>query len=206
MEEKIFEGKTLEEALKKAYEDLNVKEEDILYKKEETKGGLFKSGGIKVTVVLLSEVSDFLKKELAELLSKMDIESSFESKIRNGKIQIKMYSDRNSILIGRGGKTLESLNIILKQMIFNKIGLYPYFTLDVEDYKEKQEENLERMAKQLAKEVATTKVDLTLENMNSYERRIIHNILTNFKGVYTTSEGEEPNRHVVIKYKENEDD
>ena len=60
-------------------------------------------------------------------------------------------------------------------------------------------EHLERLAIRLAKEVRATKVDAVLDNMNSYERRIIHNKLSNFKGVSTVSEGEEPNRHVVIK-------
>ena len=55
------------------------------------------------------------------------------------------------------------------------------------------------MAKKVAREVRSTKVEATLENMNSFERRIVHNVLTNFKGVKTESEGEEPNRHVIIK-------
>ena len=58
------------------------------------------------------------------------------------------------------------------------------------------------MAKQIAREVARTKVEAKLDPMNSYERRIIHNILTNNKKVYTESTGEEPNRCVVIKPKE----
>ena len=70
---------------------------------------------------------------------------------------------------------------------------------ELENYKEKRIEHLERLAIRLAKEVRATKVDAVLDNMNSYERRIIHNKLSNFKGVSTVSEGEEPNRHVIIK-------
>ena len=62
--------------------------------------------------------------------------------------------------------------------------------------------HLERLAKNIAREVRNTKQPVTMENMNSYERRIVHNVLTNFKGVITESEGEEPNRHVVVKPKE----
>ncbi|MCI8575146.1 MAG: hypothetical protein HFI09_01620, partial [Bacilli bacterium] len=51
----------------------------------------------------------------------------------------------------------------------------------------------------IAKEVRDTKIDVALDNMNSYERRIVHNKLADFKGIRTTSEGEEPNRHIVIK-------
>ena len=67
--------------------------------------------------------------------------------------------------------------------------------------KEKQVKYLERLAKNIAREVKETKEEVALENMNSYERRVIHNILTDNKYVYTESIGEEPNRHVVIKPK-----
>ena len=85
-------------------------------------------------------------------------------------------------------------------------GRYPYILLDVENYKEKKISNIERTAKRVAREVSKTKVDATLENMNSYERRIIHNVLSNYKHVVTVSEGEEPNRHVVIKYVESKEE
>lgn len=206
MKLEVFEAKTKKEALEKGLIELHVQEQEVVYKAEETKGGLFKSGGYKVSILPLNEVSEFIKDELKLILEKMDIDVSFETKIRANKVQIKMYSDRNSILIGKNGKTLEALNMIIKQSIYNQTGLYPYFSLDVENYKEKQEENIERMAKRIAKEVVSTKVDVTMESMNSYERRIVHNCLTNFKGVYTTSEGEEPNRCVVIKYQNKEED
>ena len=59
--------------------------------------------------------------------------------------------------------------------------------------------HFERLAKNLAREVKNTKQEIVMENMNSYERRIVHNCLTNMKGITTISEGEEPNRHVIIK-------
>ena len=72
--------------------------------------------------------------------------------------------------------------------------------MDVEDYKDRQIKKLERLARNLARDVVRTKVDIEMDNMNSYERRIVHNILSDFKDVKTESKGEEPNRHVVIKY------
>ena len=74
--------------------------------------------------------------------------------------------------------------------------------LDIENYREKKISNLERTAKKIAREVKFTKVETKLDAMNSYERRIIHNTLSNNKYVYTESIGEEPNRYVVIKPKE----
>ena len=113
--------------------------------------------------------------------------------------EITMYSDNNSILIGKNGQTLKALETMVRAKMNIEWNISPKIVLDVENYKEKRIEHLERLAIRLAKEVRATKVDAVLDNMNSYERRIIHNKLSNFKGVSTVSEGEEPNRHVIIK-------
>ena len=84
-------------------------------------------------------------------------------------------------------------------MLQSKYDLNFKVLLDVENYRQKRQKSLEFLAKKTAKEVSRTKVEAHLENMNAYERRIIHNILTDFKGVKTESEGVEPNRHIVIK-------
>ena len=131
----------------------------------------------------------------------MNIEAQFETNIRNSQINIKMYSDKNNILIGKNGQTLMAIQTILRQQVYNQINSYPHILLDVENYKEKKLSHLERNAKRIAREVLKTKIDVELENMNSYERRIIHNALSEFKNITTTSEGEEPNRHIVIRYK-----
>jgi len=133
----------------------------------------------------------------------MGLEVNFESMIREGQVIIKMYSNNNPILIGKNGQTLKALETICKQIIYNEIGSFPYLSLDVEDYKNKQLKRLERLAKNVAREVAKTKVEAKLDSMNSYERRVVHNALTNFRGVYTESTGEEPNRCVVVKPKDN---
>ena len=65
----------------------------------------------------------------------------------------------------------------------------------------KMDEYLERLAKNIAREVRNTGREVVMDNMNSYERRIVHNVLTDFKGVTTISEGEEPNRHIIVKPK-----
>ncbi len=202
MEVYVYEGKKEEEVLTKALTDLNVTENDILLKKEKNKGGLFKSETYKLTIVKITDIQEEIKTFLKDLLNKMDIDVTFESNIREKQITIKMFSDNNAILIGKNGQTLSALSTIVKQYIYNQIGQYPYINLDVENYKDKQIMHLERLAKNIAREVRNTKLPVTMENMNSYERRIVHNVLTNFKGVITESEGEEPNRHVVVKPKE----
>jgi spoIIIJ-associated protein len=131
----------------------------------------------------------------------MGLEVTFESKLREEQIYIKMYSNNNSILIGKDGKTLSSLMIIVKQMLNTQFGITPHLILDVENYKENQEKRIERLAKRLARDVIRTKTEVKLDNMNSYERRLVHNILSDNDKVCTISEGEEPNRHVIIKLK-----
>ena len=76
------------------------------------------------------------------------------------------------------------------------------FVLDVSNYKKHKEKRLMLLAKNIAKEVLKTGVEVNLDPMNSYERRIVHNTLSNFKNIVTESSGEEPNRYVVIKKRE----
>lgn len=204
MKLEVFEGKTKEEAKSKALESLKITEEEAYIKEEEIKGKLFKATTYKCSVIKYSDIADFIKNKLNELLNNMNLEVKFETNVRNEQINIKMYSDNNNILIGRNGQTLMAIQTILRQIVHNEIGIYPYILLDVENYKEKKISQLERNAKKIAHEVQKTKIDVSLDNMNSYERRIIHNALANFKNISTSSEGEEPNRHIVIRYKEDE--
>lgn len=199
MEVYIYEGKNEELVLDKALTNLNVTESDILIKKEKVKSGLFKADNYKFTVIKLEDIQNSIKKFLGDLLRLMDLDVKFESSLREKQVNIKMFSDNNAILIGKNGQTLSALTTIVKQYVYNQIGIYPYINLDVENYKDKQVMYLERLAKNIAREVRNTKQPVIMENMNSYERRIVHNVLTNFKGVITESEGEEPNRHVVVK-------
>ena len=132
----------------------------------------------------------------------MNIECNLEVKRREKNIIIEIYSDKNSILIGKNGKNLEAFQNVIRQIVPQEVNNLYKIVLDIENYKDRKISKLERMAKQVAREVKMTKVEAKLEPMNSYERRAIHNILTNNKYVYTESTGEEPNRCVVIKPKE----
>lgn len=205
MEVKVFEGKNLEELITESLASLELKEEEVIINKEKIKSGLLKKTNYKISIYTLTDIQNYVKEYLAKITKLMGLDVTFESKIREQQIIIKMYSDNNSILIGKDGRTLSALNLIVKQLLSNNYKIYPHIVLDVENYKEKQELNLERLAKKLAREVVKTKVDVKLDNMNSYERRIIHNTLSNNKKVSTISEGEEPNRHVVIKYVESQE-
>lgn len=201
MKSYIYEGKTLEEAKAKALNELNISEENAIIKVKEEKQGLLKKT-VKIEVINTNDIIDYLKESLNTITSLMNININLEVRRRDKNIEIKIFSDQNPILIGKDGKTLAALQNILRQILLKEVGDEYKILLDIENYKEKKITNLERLAKKVAREVTKTKVETKLDRMNSYERRIVHNTLSNNKYVYTESMGEEPNRYIVIKPKE----
>ena len=196
-----YEAQNKEEAINKALNDLNTTRENLLIQSIEEIKGIVKK---KVTIKVLKfdEVVKFIKDTLYDIAKYIGIDINLEVRNREDQITIKMFSDNNNILIGKGGRTLMALQTYIKQLLYNTTQEKISFVLDVENYKEKRIKGIEYLAKKIAKEVANTKVDVTLDSMNSYERRIVHEALSKDRYVYTESIGEEPNRCVVIKYKE----
>ena len=206
MEKYKFQAKSKESLLDKALEELNEKEENLLTNLYEEKGGLFSGRKYTLEVVKLSDVAEIGKDILKELLLSLNIKANVETKIRDGKIKYEIYSQNNSVLIGKKGHILESIQTYVRQAIFNAIDLYVNITIDVEKYKEKQNYYLEKKVKKIARDVTLSKVEVKLDPMNSYERKLVHEALQGFKYITTESEGEEPNRCVVIKYCENKEE
>lgn len=201
MNKYVFEDKTLNDAKEKALKELNINEENLIILSEKENKGLLKKSYV-LEVSTIDDVILFIKKALNEILKLMSIESNLEVRRRDNKIDIKIFSNNNSILIGKNGRNMKALQTIIRQIVKNYVPIKLMITIDVENYNDKRVRNLEYLAKNIAKEVANTKVETKLDNMNSFERRVIHNILSNNKYVYTISEGEEPNRHVIIKPRE----
>lgn len=201
-------AKTKDEALNLVLGKLNANESEVVYSFEEIKGGLFKGTTYECSGFLKLEVLTDAEEYLKSIIAGMGIEANFEVNTKDNTTTIKIYSSNNPVLIGKNGQNLDALTTLVRQYIRNITSTGPRIILDVEDYKDRQVGRLERLAKNLARDVVRTKADIEMDSMNSYERRIVHNVLTNFKGVKTESIGEEPNRRVVIKYigvnKENE--
>ena len=194
MEKIIKEGKSIEAALSALMEENNLSKEEFLYTSTVKKGKLFQGTIYEVTAYLKTDINN----EIKEFLRKV-VEVTMELTNKDDRVTIRMFSNKDYILIGKEGATLKALETLAKQYIQNTTGIYYKFNLDVSNYKEKNIKRLEWLAKKTAKEVASTNVPVALDNMTSYERRIVHSALTDFKGVKTESEGEEPNRHIVIK-------
>lgn len=202
MEKYKFEGKTETNLLEKACEELKVTEEDIIYNISEVKQGLLKGKKYVLEIIKIKELADYGKDLINDFLIGFNLKGNIEVKIRDQGITYKIYTDNNAILIGKRGHILESLQTFIKQAIFNHTSIYVNIIIDVENYKEKQVYFLEKKVKKLAREVTISKMDIKLDPMNSYDRRVVHNALSGFEYIESTSEGEEPNRYVVIKYKD----
>ena len=203
MKNYVYEGKNLEELTLQALKELDVKEEEMITDVVEETVGLLKKKKYTLKIVLKSDVLEYSKnyvKAIAEGMGLDDIQ--LESQRTDNYIKITMHSENSSILIGKGGRTLASIQTLLRSALSTQTGMRINVIVDVENYRIRQENNIERLAKKLAKEVLKTKEPITMDSMNSYERRLVHNVLGNFKNISTESEGEEPNRKVVIKYVE----
>lgn len=115
-----------------------------------------------------------------------------------GAIRVNMQGDVLGILIGRRGETLDALQYLTSLQVNKGEEDYTRVTLDSEGYRAKREEALIRLANRMANRAKKTGRRVSMEPMNPYERRILHSALQNTEGISTHSEGEEPNRHVVI--------
>ena len=201
MHKEVFEAKTKEEAVKEALKKLNKTEEELIITEKEVKKGLF-SKKIEIEVITKEEVNKTIKEYLLFLVHGLGLDGNIETKTRDDILTFNIVSKDNPILIGKNGRTIEAMQNLTIAMLNKELSSYYRFIVDVNDYKLKRKARLEKLAKYTAKDVAKTKIEVKLEPMNAYERRIIHNVLSNSKDVTTESTGEEPNRSVVIKPKE----
>lgn len=201
MNKYYYEGKTKEAAIELALQELKISDEDLVINNIEEKSGLLKKS-VKIEVLNVNEVISFIKDTISEITKNMGAEANLEVRRRENNISVTIFSDNNSILIGKNGKNVAALQLLIRQMVNSKLNTPLGIIIDVGNYKEKRAKNIEYLAKKLAREAYKTKTEVTMDSMNSYERRIVHEALAEDKYVYTESIGEEPNRKVVIKIKE----
>lgn len=201
MNKYYYEGKTEEAAISLALEELKISKEDLIINNVEEKSGILKKS-VKIEVLNMNEIISFIKDNISEIAKKMHADCNLEVRRREESISVTIFSENNSILIGKNGKNIGALQLIIRQMVNSKLNKPLSIILDVGNYKEKRARNIEYLAKKLAREAYKTKTEITMDSMNSYERRLVHEALSNDKYVYTESTGEEPNRKVVIKLKD----
>ena len=201
MKKYYYEAKTEDAAIEIALEELKISREDLIVNNVEDKSGLLKKM-VKIEVLNMNEIISFIKETVNEITKKMNAEGNLEVRRREGSISVTIFSENNAILIGKNGKNIAALQLLIRQMVNTKLKEPISIILDVGNYKEKRARNIAFLAKKMAREAYKTKTEVTMDSMNSYERRLVHEALANDKYVYTESIGEEPNRKVVIKLKE----
>ncbi len=200
-----YEGRTYEEALQKCLRALELDETELYIDVKELEPSEDNKNKIEITVLPKSEVIEYIKEIIQNignaLVSKITTKVSDIDDVLN----VSIYSEVNPILIGKDGKNLSAIQTIIKQAIFKKFNRSVKISVDIANYKNKKIKNLKYEVSKIANEVLNSKIDAHLDPMNSYERRIVHTLISEYKNLETISEGEEPNRYVVIKYKENID-
>ena len=203
MKKSIYIGKNKEDLLNLALYELNVNKDDVIFYEKEIKTGLFKTKKIELSIIKKIDIEEDLIEKIKNILNDMSINIiNIDTYYKNNTFYINLKTDNDSLIIGKNSKNLKALTtIIVKYLKNNELNEFK-FVLDVSNYKKHKEKKLIFLAKNVAKEVLKTGIEVNLDPMNSYERRIVHNTLSNFKNIVTESSGEEPNRYVVIKKRE----
>lgn len=198
-------GQTVNEAVEEALKQLQAKRDEVeITILDEGKKGLFGVFGKKpasVKVTLIHNPTKAVQEFLADVIQKMGINANVQVKQSGKVIKIQLSGDKMSVLIGKRGQTLNSLQYLTQLVANRNSNHYLQIILDAENYREKRKETLKQLAGRLAKQVIRTSKNVSLEPMPSYERKVIHAALAEFKEIKTYSVGEEPNRHLVISPK-----
>ena len=199
-------GKTVDEALKNALNELKLTKEEVdIEIIDEGSKGIFNLIGNKparIKITKKKSAIDEVEKFLTDVLKAMDVKAKINIKEENDIINVNLSGEKMGLIIGYRGETLDSLQYLLSLVVNkNHNNIYKKVVLDVENYRKKREETLIKVAQKVAYNVRKSKRPYKLEPMNPYERRIIHSTLQEFNDIITYSEGEEPFRRVIISLK-----
>ena len=198
-------GKTVNEAVQIALNELHVLQEDVEVEVlEEPSKGLFGFIGgkmAKVRVVVKVDPVKTAKNFLANVFETMNVKVFMEKMSSDDHVTINLRGEDLGLLIGKHGQTLDALQYLTNLAANRDAEERVRIILDVEDYRKRRAETLSRLANRLADRVKHRGEKVVLEPMSPHERKIIHMALQDDYRVVTYSEGEEPFRKVVIDLK-----
>ena len=211
-------GKTEDAAIELALEQLGVTRDDVSVEiVTRAKAGFL---GLKNSPAVIRVTYDFEESKVEReeskvervehfihgLISRMGLSATLELSQSNGIINVTLTGDDCGALIGRRGETLDAIQHLANYAL-NKSGgggsSRTRVSVDAENYRERRNESLEKLAVKIAEKALKYKRDMSLEPMNSYERHIVHTALQDYAGVSTHSVGTEPNRRVIVSYDKN---
>jgi spoIIIJ-associated protein len=209
---------SVEEAIEAALEELGVSEQEARVQiVQEPRQGLLGIGAheavVRVSVredveaggPLLEEQAEVAAEFLEGLLDRMGISAEVDHQLVDGVMYVDILAGQDDqgmgLLIGRHGQTLDALQDIVRSAVQRRTEERCRVIVDVEDYRKRRRSQLAGKARDAAKRVKRTGKQERLEPMSPYERKIIHDAAGEVGGVETSSEGEEPERRVVIRKK-----
>ncbi|MGH2635433.1 MAG: RNA-binding cell elongation regulator Jag/EloR [Actinomycetota bacterium] len=152
----------------------------------------------------LEEQGEVAAEFLEGLLARMGLSADVEPTFEDGTMYVDVLGEGPDdedmgLLIGRHGQTLEALQELTRAAVGQRTGMRARIVVDVEDYKRRQRARLEARAREVAKRVARSGREEELEPMNPFERKVVHDVVSEVAGVQSASRGEEPERRVVIR-------
>ncbi len=192
-------GKTLDGAVENALAELGLTREQVDVKVLQ-EGGFLKNYKVEVTEIQTpaQKIQDFLQ----NVITKMGIDDGVvELGQQDDAVLLNIKCEHTGNVIGYRGETLDALQYLCSLMLNDKDGTFKRVILNCEDYRQKREKTLKKLAGNIEQKVKRTGVAVSLEPMNPYERRIIHTALQDSKYVTTESEGQGTGRHVVVSPK-----
>ena len=198
MKEYEFIGKSVEAAVEEGLKSLNLsKEEAEITVLEEGKKGLFKSTPAKVKICKKMTDGERAVEFLDGIMELLNIPATNELVENEENTKINVITTSTYSVIGHRGEILDSLQVLAGAVANIGREEYKRVVVDCENYREKREDTLKRLAQKLAEKAVRTGRKVSIEPMSPYERRIIHSALSESTEVKTVSEGKEPNRFIV---------
>jgi spoIIIJ-associated protein len=199
-------GKTVEEAIAAGIQELGVDRQSVRVEvlEEPTKKGIFGLFGTRLARVKVTYEDNpgLLATEfIHNVCNAMAVQAETNISKNSESWHINITGPELGILIGRRGDTLDALQYLTNLAVAKQLSERVRIIVDVEGYRQRREETLVRLAKRLSEKVKRTGVRIVLEPMNPHERRIIHTTLQEDTRISTFSEGDDPNRRVVIALK-----
>lgn len=202
---KIYEVKTIEEAKKLAVSEFGICEEDIEFNiVKENKGFLGIGAKLEVEAKVVADGIEKGKQYIQTILDANGVKGFIEKKVRENNVEFNVDAgDYNGYLIGKNSRNLIALQTLVSTVVnhYYSEEEYKVVLVDVGGYKKRREKNLESMAVEWGKQAVKTKIPVRVTDLNSYERKIIHNKLSTWKDVVTYSEGEGQDRVLIVEYK-----
>ena len=145
------------------------------------------------------EVASTAKEFVEGLLKAMGLEAEVDTSVEEGRAVVQVNGEDLGILIGRRGQTLDSLQEVTRTAVQRKLRAHARLLVDVENYRGRRRASLAEYAREMAKRAIERGTEIELEAMNAYERKIVHDAVGEIDGASSFSEGEEPNRKVVVR-------